>query len=118
MQSWFKVSITESCVLGGHFHRLCRQFQRAFIAAGAPRDMALFADTYVLNDTRDVYFSPGCMRHVTDLLNVHNALPCRRPEGGQVTMVYGVPGADRDLLPGSESNPSNETAISPLALAR
>lgn len=100
MKSWFKVTVTESCVLGGLFHRLCREFQRAFIAAGAPVEMALFAQTYVLGDSRDIYFSPGSLPYVAELIRLHGGVSCSEPELGQVTMVYGVPGADAQLLTG------------------
>lgn len=92
--SWFKVTITESCILGGTFHRLCREFQRAFIAAGAPADMALLAQTFVLGNTRDIFFSPGSVSYVADLIRVFDGRPCTGPDMMDVTMVYGVPGSD------------------------
>lgn len=116
MKSWFKVTITESLVLGGLFHRLCREFQRAFMSAGAPADMALFAQTYVLGDSRDIYFSPGSLPYVAELIRVYDGHPCREPELGQVTMVYGVPGADAHLLEGPSS--SNGQPVTHAAMAR
>lgn len=109
MKSWFKVTITESCILGGLFHRLCREYQRAFIAAGAPADMALFAQTYVLGDSREIYFSPGSMPYVAELVNIHGGRPCAEPDLSQVTMVYGVPGADVSLFNGHEVTPSSSS---------
>lgn len=109
MKSWFKVTITEACILGGLFHRLCREFQRAFMSAGAPADMALFAQTYVLGDSREIYFSPGSMPYVAELVNIHGGRPCAEPSHSQVTMVYGVPGADATLFNGQESTLSSSS---------
>lgn len=92
--TWFKVTITESCILGGTFHRLCREFQRAFISAGAPSDMALLAQKFVLGETREIYFSPGSVPYVSDLIKVFGGNPCQTPDMEDVTVVYGVPGAD------------------------
>lgn len=96
--TWYQVDITESCVLGGEYHRLCRQFQREFIGAGAPPDMALFAETIPLSDTRKVYFSPGSLPYVQSLIEAFGGQTCSCPNGTDVTLVYGVPDADLSLL--------------------
>lgn len=119
MKSWSKVTITESCVLGGKFHSLCRDFQRAFIAAGAPEAMALYAQTYVLEDSRDIYFSPGSLPYVEELVRMHQGIPCTAPRPTDVTMVYGVPGADNTVFDGHSDKPVIRRAGMPrVAMAR
>lgn len=119
MKSWSKVTITESCVLGGTFHSLCRDFQRAFIAAGAPDSMALYAQTYVLEDSRDIYFSPGSYPYVEELIRLHNGTPCSAPRPTEVTMVYGVPDADGRIFPGYQDKPAVRRVGMPrVAMAR
>lgn len=95
---WYVVEITEACVLDGEYHRLCRQFQRAFIAAGAPPDMALFAQTLLFNDIRKVYFSPGSIRYVQALIEEYGGTACETPQPAGITLVFGVPDAGSRLL--------------------
>jgi hypothetical protein len=103
--TWFKATITESCILGGAFHRLCREFQRAFISAGAPADMALFAQTFVLGDSREIFFSPGSIPYVAELVRLFDGRPCAAPDVNDLTMVYGVPGSTfpAELIAAQES---------------
>lgn len=96
--SWYCVEITEACVLGGDYHRLCRQFQRAFIQAGAPADMALFAQTAPEGDTRKVYFSPASIGFVRPEIESYGGFPCECPEERMVTLVFGVLDAKARLL--------------------
>ena len=99
MSTWYCVEITEACVLGGTYHRLCRQFQQAFIACEAPADMALFAQTFPVDDTRYVYFSPGCVGQIRSLIESYEGRPCKPPSREEVTLVFGVPDAKERLLP-------------------
>jgi hypothetical protein len=114
--TWFKTTITESCILGGAFHRLCREFQRAFISAGAPADMALFAQTMVLGDSREIYFSPGSVPYVAELVRLFDARPCSSPNIQDLTMVYGVPGSS--FTPDLISNEAAAIAHKQVAMAR
>lgn len=124
--SWYCVDITEDSVLVGDYHRLCRKFQQAFIAAGAPPDMALFAQMALHNNVRKVYFSPGSVRFVKPLIEAYNGKACDGPEKTTVTLVFGVPDAGRSLIAGTEaeytggfidSQPASEDMI-PVRVAR
>ncbi len=95
---WFYVVITEDSVAEGRYHRLCRLFQKRFISAGAPTDMALFAETSPHDRVRKVYFSPGSAPFVQDLIDDHEGKPCTHPSREGVTLVFGVPGAEDRLL--------------------
>jgi hypothetical protein len=96
--SWYCVEISESCILGGRYHRLCRQFQHAFIAAGAPPEMAMLAERSTLEDTRRVYFSPGSAEFVEELIESYGGSRAERPEREDVILVYGVPGITERLF--------------------
>lgn len=78
----------------GVFHRLCREFQQAFIANGAPNEMALFAQAEPSNGTRRVYFTPGCATYVRPLIEGYGGTPCSVPEEASLTLMFGVPGAE------------------------
>lgn len=95
---WFSVDITGECVQDGDYHRLCRQFQQAFIAAGAPPEMALFAQMTLHNDVRRIYFSPGSVQYVKSLIDAFGGKPCDGPGNDNVALMFGVPDAGWTLL--------------------
>lgn len=99
---WYYVDITEDRVEDGEYHRLCRQFQQAFIAAGAPPEMALFAQMALRDNIRKVYFSPGSVHYVKQLIDTYGGNPCDGPERSKVTLVFGVPDAGWALLGAAE----------------
>ncbi len=115
MKFWIRVTLNDRRVLGGSFHRLCRGFQQAFIAAGAPRGMAMFA--IVDGDQRSVYFSPESLHHVQDLVDDHDGEPCDAPDTRDLTMIFGVPGADADIF-GTSDAPAGDGAAAAVAVAR
>jgi hypothetical protein len=94
---WNYIEINEPAVLGGAYHRLCRQFQQAFIAASAPADMAMFVEN-APSDTRRIYFSPGCVRYVSDLILDFGGCECDPPDVSSVILVYGTPEAFDELV--------------------
>lgn len=91
--AWYSIDMPEESVTDGGYHRFCRQFQRAFIGAGAPPEMALFACRNVTAHGRRLYLTPSSTGYVPDLVRSYGAEPCAVPESGAVTLVYGVPGA-------------------------
>jgi len=94
--SWYLVEINEPALLGGSYHRLCRQFQQAFIAASAPGEMAMFVQT-TDGDVRRVYLSPGCALYVADLIDTYGGEACTAPDISSVILVYGTPEAFNEL---------------------
>lgn len=107
--TWFCIDITEACVSGGAYHRLCRRFQQAFIAAGAPAEMALFAQTLLRDGVRKVYLSPGSAPYVKSLIDAYEGTPCDCPGGDGLTLVFGVPDATSRLLSSPEAATVEET---------
>lgn len=127
--SWYAIEITESCILGGAYHRLCRAFQQAFIKAGAPPEMALLAQRVGLDESRRVYISPASVPYLGTLLEDYDGRPCDCPKIDEVTLVYGVPGVKARLMgvsaePAAEARPEPKdsrrdgVAIYPLVPAR
>ncbi|HET6567558.1 MAG TPA: hypothetical protein VFG50_06300 [Rhodothermales bacterium] len=105
---WYSVDITGKLVQDGDYHRLCRQFQQAFIAAGAPPEMALFAQMTFQDNVRKVYFSPGSVPYVRSLIESYHGDPCDCPESDNITLMFGVPNAGWALLESVEAD-SSET---------
>ena len=89
--TWYRIEVNEECVLGGAYHRLCRAFQRIFIGAGAPPDMALLAEMHPFHNRRLVYLSPASIPHVWDLIAEYSGTPCDPPDLTHVSVVFGVP---------------------------
>lgn len=95
--AWYSIDMPEQSVTDGGYHKLCREFQKAFIGAGAPPEMALFACRQVRAHGRRLYLSPSSPVYVPDLIQCYGAEPCSVPEPESVTLVYGVPGAKKLL---------------------
>lgn len=121
---WFLIDMPQTSLADGDYHRLCRQFQKAFIDAGAPADLALFArrssgaDPREATSSRRLYLSPQSGTYVPDLIRHYHGRTCGIPEPSSVTLIYGVPGA-RSLLNGIRSTREQpaqraETPIYPL----
>ena len=112
--SWYAIEITESCILGGAYHRFCRAFQHAFIKAGAPPEMALLARRLGLDETRRVYVSPASVPFLGSLIEEYAGAPCACPRHDEVTLVYGVPGVKARLL-GEVVEPVSDARPEPAA---
>ena len=90
---WYVIDMPEASLTDGVYHRFCRKFQRAFIDAGAPPDLALFAERNTSSEERRLYLSPESESFVPDMMREYDAASCRAPDPDRVTLVYGVPGA-------------------------
>lgn len=100
--TWYSIEMTAASVTDGVYHRLCREFQKAFIGAGAPPELALFACRKSRQERRRLYLSPDAADYVPELMRVYDAQPCGVPDAATVTLVYGVPGA-RTLLSNTDT---------------
>ena len=91
--AWYVIDMPETSLTDGVYHRFCRKFQRAFIDAGAPPELALFAERNTITEQRRLYLSPLSESYVGDIMREYDAATCRAPSPESVTLVYGVPGA-------------------------
>ena len=94
--NWFCVEMEPAA--RASFLRLCRQFQRAFMRAGAPDNMALFARTTESGEAYELYFSPECESYVDHLIEDHDGVPCRPPQSEAMTLLFGIPDAKSQLM--------------------
>lgn len=116
--NWFSIDMPEASLTDGGYHRFCRAFQKAFIRAGAPPCLALFARRPMNTTVRRLYLSPESEHYVADLLRDHDARRCPPPDPVGVTLVYGVPDARNSLLAiDKEEAPLRRPTILPLVHA-
>lgn len=106
--AWYSIDMPEESVTDGGYHRFCRQFQKAFIGAGAPPEMALFACRNRSTSGRRLYMTPRSSDFVPDLVRYYGAEPCDVPESSTVTLVYGVPSSKTLLSTSDHTNPPME----------
>jgi len=108
---WYRVDVSIDRLHDGVFHRLCRAFQRAFIAHGAPDEMALFAESALGDGSRRMYFSPGSTSYVGPLIEECGASPCDPPHETGLTLVFGVPGTEAGMLGASGDGAASEQPL-------
>ncbi len=104
--AWYSIDMPEESVTDGGYHRFCRQFQKAFIGAGAPPELALFACRDKSLVGRRLYLTPSSSDYVPDLVQYYGAEPCAVPECGDVTLVYGVPSSKTLLSTPDDTSPA------------
>lgn len=95
---WHSIYLSQVDIAAGNYHRICREFQKAFIAAGAPEEMALYVQTIPDNGSRTLYFSPGSAPYVRDLVQSYEGELTECPERDDVTLLFGVSNACEKLL--------------------
>lgn len=74
---WMKVIVSADAPAPGT--HLQETFTRAFMAAGAPKDAALFTRTTDDGSHYEYYFSPGAVRIFGSALRLADAEPCESP---------------------------------------
>lgn len=109
--AWYSIDMPEESVTDGGYHRFCRQFQKAFIGAGAPPEMALFACRDRSISGRRLYLTPSSQDFVPDLVQYYGAEPCGVPESSTVTLVYGVP-SSKTLLSSADDTSLKTESVS------
>lgn len=115
--AWYSIDMPEESVTDGGYHRFCRQFQKAFIGAGAPPELALFACRDRSISGRRLYLTPSSSDYVPDLVQYYGAEPCSVPESNTVTLVYGVP-SSKTLLSTSDDTSMTSSQISVQSVRR
>lgn len=73
-------------------------FEDAFIAAGGPKEAAMFAGRSDDRETHYFYFSPGAYNIVSNLLRVYEAARCETPLRDSVRLCAGHSGVKNMLL--------------------
>ncbi len=88
--SWNKVVLTTGQIEEQHaLEKLEKQFEKKFIAADGPEDMALFSDNEYSDGRIGIYFTPGCSPHCDELIAEYNGEACEPPPLSRVFLLDG-----------------------------
>lgn len=88
--TWNRVLLTTNQIEQQHaLEKLEKSFEKLFIKAGGPEDMALFSDNDYLDNKIHIYFTPGCNPHCASLISQYGGEECDPPSLGQVFLLDG-----------------------------
>jgi hypothetical protein len=85
--SWHCVTFTTADIVGKKHMDLQDDFDRRWLAAGLPRDAALFASDLDREGRSVYYFSPGAMLFSNSILSAYGGTPCSPPPPGAALLV-------------------------------
>ncbi len=88
--SWHKATFTtEQIEEQQSLVKLEDQFEKLFMVAEGPADMALFSDNNYTGDTISIYFTPGCNPSCDELISQYKGTECDPPVRGGVFLLAG-----------------------------
>lgn len=88
--AWYKVTLTNKQIEEQRaLQNLRKEFEKSFIAADAPEDMALFSENEYHDDRIAIYFTPGCDPHCVSLITQYHGEECDPPALDQVFLLDG-----------------------------
>jgi len=85
--TWHKVTLSVDQVVNQEHSNIQDQFDALFIAAGAPKDMALFSSSLTGKDELHMYFSPSSVAYANSIISLHGGAPCDKPTEKPVLLV-------------------------------
>jgi len=77
-KSWYHFSLSAEQVAAGELQKRRDAFTESFAAARGPRTMALFQWRHA-DGGLDLYLTPDCGEHATELMAEWQCTPCERP---------------------------------------
>lgn len=96
---WYKVVMSSIEAAKGKHSELQSAFEALFMAAGGPKEMALFSIRLSGRDNFEIYFSPGSIEYTRSLLELYQGQACEKPTGGkELALLVGHAGAMEKLL--------------------
>ena len=88
--SWHKIFLTTGQIENeGLLKKIENQFERFFMEAEGPPDMALFSDNKYSDDHIGIYFTPGCSPDCDDLITRYDGGECDTPPKSDVFLLDG-----------------------------
>jgi hypothetical protein len=95
---WYKISFTFNQIEKDRaLLNLEKKFEKIYIDADGPSDMALFSDNEYHDNRINIYFTPGCSPACDYLIKEYKGVACEAPDVEHVTLVTGNDDAE-DLL--------------------
>ena len=88
--TWIKVLLTTEQIEEQQvLQKLQKQFEKLYIAADRPDDMALFSDHEYKDGKITIYFTPDCKPSCDDLISQHSGEECDPPTIDHVFLLDG-----------------------------
>jgi len=88
--TWNKVLLSTEQIEEQHaLEKLEKQFEKLFIGADGPDDMALFSDNEYKDGKINIYFTPGCNPSCDDLISQYSGEECDPPTIDHVFLLDG-----------------------------
>jgi hypothetical protein len=87
--SWFMATLSPEQVAAGELAVCKAEFEEAFGAAKAPREMALFKRERDDDEGVDLFLTPPCGEYAPELLEKWECIPCERPSPAGLHLVVG-----------------------------
>lgn len=88
--AWNKVVLSSAQIEEQHrLQDLEKQFEKLYIAAGGPENMALLFDNEYSNGSIGIYFSPDCNPHCAELIARFGGEECGPPPLSGVFVLDG-----------------------------
>ena len=88
--TWNRILLTTQQIEEGHaLEKLEKEFERLYIAANGPDDMALLSENGYTDGKIHIYFAPGCQPSCNDLISQYNGEECDPPPIDAVFLLDG-----------------------------
>jgi hypothetical protein len=88
--TWNKVILTKAQIEEQHaLEKLQKQFEKNYIAADGPDEMALFSDHEYKDDKITIYFTPDCNPSCNELISEYAGETCDPPTIDHVFLLDG-----------------------------
>jgi len=95
--SWYEVILSSEQVGEGISEKIQSDFEKLFVKAGKPPEMALFCDTFPVPQFA-MYFSPVSAHYCSELISAYSGDACEKPNSSEVTLLVGDRKSAWDLL--------------------
>lgn len=88
IRNWYFLRLDGALVATGEVERRKEVFSEAFVAARAPREMALFQQARDTGEV-DLFLTPACGEFAAGLLTQWESVPCERPTLAGLELLVG-----------------------------
>lgn len=93
--SWYKITIDSNQLSSGEMVNIGKKFSDILHALGSPKDMFALCDNMpqkVAGQNKmvtSIYFSPGCMPHISQLIADYSGVSCEEPDRSSLAFMDG-----------------------------
>ncbi len=96
--SWYRVTITDKQVVDAEIAKLQTLFDSAWLALGAPDDLAIFDGGLDLSGACNIYFTPDCGTYPTirAIIDTYGATPCNEPTRSEERELHRLAGGENE----------------------